>query len=45
MPKPEEIAVTAQQFLSRTHLAGNEVPAYIAVMDWLETFTAEQPKE
>jgi len=41
MPKPQELASHAQQFLSRAQLAGNEVPAYIAVMDWLETFAAD----
>lgn len=40
MPKPEELAVLAQQFLSRAQLTGQEVPGYIAVMDWLESLAA-----
>lgn len=36
--EPKELAITAQQFLSRAQLSGQEVPTYVAVMDWLETF-------
>jgi hypothetical protein len=37
MPKTNELASTAQQFLARVQLTGQEVPAYVAVMDWLES--------
>jgi len=41
MADTKELAATAQQFLARAQLSGQEVPAYIAVMDWLETFAKD----
>lgn len=40
MTKSKELAATAQGFIARTQLNGHEVPTYIAVMEWLDTFIA-----